>query len=296
MTLVVIGECMGELSLEGGQAAVGYAGDTFNTAIYLARLGLPVAYATAVGKGDPFSDGILALMAREGVRRELVVEVAGRLPGLYAIQRDAHGERSFYYWREHAPARELMTLADLNLLQRAMAGARLVYVSAITLAILGAAGRAALLPLLKAAPAVAFDTNYRARLWPDADVARAAIEAVAGLSRYVSASVSDIEAFGGSPEASARAWADAGAEVVLRGEDRAIDVLGAAAPERFEAEAPVRVVDTTGAGDSFNAAYLATRLADGAPAAAVAAGRRLAGVVVQHRGAVIPREAMPPEA
>ena len=47
MTLVVIGECMGELSLEGGQAAVGYAGDTFNTAIYLARLGLPVAYATA---------------------------------------------------------------------------------------------------------------------------------------------------------------------------------------------------------------------------------------------------------
>src|SRR5436190_24138566 len=105
MTLVVIGECMGELSLEGGQAAVGYAGDTFNTAIYLARLGLPVAYATAVGKGDPFSEGILALMAREGVRRELVVEVAGRLTGLYAIQRDARGERSFHYGREHRTVR-----------------------------------------------------------------------------------------------------------------------------------------------------------------------------------------------
>src|SRR6185295_10384927 len=105
MSVLVIGECMGELSLDGEQAAVGYAGDTFNTAVYLSRLGVSVAYATAIGKGDPFSEGILGLMAREGVRRELVIEAEGRLPGLYAIRRDARGERSFYYWRETAPAR-----------------------------------------------------------------------------------------------------------------------------------------------------------------------------------------------
>src|SRR5207248_2918319 len=103
----------------------------------------------AVGKGDPFSAGIVARMDEERVARDLVVRAAGRLPGLYAIQRDAHGERSFFYWRESAPARDYLQLADLTALGRAMDGARLVYLSAITLAILGEDGRAALLPLLQ---------------------------------------------------------------------------------------------------------------------------------------------------
>lgn len=90
--VIALGECMVELSLGGPTAAaVGYAGDTFNTAVYLSRLGLATAYATAVGAGDPFSAGILDLMAAEGISRELVVEAPGRVPGLYAIQRDATG-------------------------------------------------------------------------------------------------------------------------------------------------------------------------------------------------------------
>src|SRR4051812_23965199 len=132
---VVIGECMVEVSLErGGQAVVGYAGDTFNTAVYLSRLGVGTAYGTAVRQGDPFSAGILDLMAQEGIARDLVVEAPGRLPGLYAIERDLHGERRFFYWRDQAPAREYMALADGEALQRALGAAELVYVSAITLA------------------------------------------------------------------------------------------------------------------------------------------------------------------
>lgn len=291
---VVIGECMVELGLEGpGRAAIAYAGDTFNTAVYLSRLGVPAAYASAVGKGDPFSAGILARMDAEAVDRSLMVEAEGRLPGLYAIQRDAAGERSFYYWREAAPAREYLALADLEALGKAMDGARLVYLSAITLAILGEAGRAALLPLLQAAreagAAVALDTNYRPRLWPDARTASRVVETVAPLCAYVSAGVEELAAFG----ASAEPWVAAGAEVVLRAEDRSIEVLTHAGRERFAAPEPIAVVDTTGAGDSFNAAYLAARLRGETPAQAVAAGRRLAGVVVQHRGAIIPAEAMP---
>lgn len=291
---VVIGECMVELGLEGpGRAAIAYAGDTFNTAVYLSRLGVACAYASAVGKGDPFSAGILARMDAEVVDRSLMVEAEGRLPGLYAIQRDAAGERSFFYWRENAPARDYLDLADLKALGKAMDGARLVYLSAITLAILGEAGRAALLPLLQAAreagAAVALDTNYRPRLWPDARTASQVVETVAPLCAYVSAGVEELAAFG----ASAEPWAAAGAEVVLRAEDRSIEVLTHAGRERFAAPGPIAVVDTTGAGDSFNAAYLAARLRGETPAQAVAAGRRLAGVVVQHRGAIIPAGAMP---
>jgi 2-dehydro-3-deoxygluconokinase len=53
------------------------------------------------------------------------------------------------------------------------------------------------------------------------------------------------------------------------------------------------VVDTTAAGDSFAAAYLAARLAGVDSTAAARAGHQLARTVVQHPGAIIPRAAMP---
>ncbi|MDB5474848.1 MAG: kdgK [Phenylobacterium sp.] len=295
---VVIGECMVELALEGGRrAAIGYAGDTFNTAVYLSRLGVGAAYGAAVGRGDPFSAGILALMAEEGVARDLVVEAEGRLPGLYAIQRDAAGERSFFYWRGEAPARDYLALVDQAALARAMAGAKLVYVSAITLAIVGEAGRAALRPLLIAAveagAGLALDTNYRAQLWPGPEAARAAIEDLAPHCRWISAAADDLRGLGADPDEAAPRWAAAGAEVVLRRESRQIQVRAAGGPQTFPPEPPIAVVDTTGAGDAFNAGYLAARLAGAGVADAVAAGRRLAGAVVQHVGAIIPRGAMP---
>ena len=297
--VIALGECMVELSLGGpAVAAVGYAGDTFNTAVYLSRLGLPTAYATAIGAGDPFSAGILELMAAEGISRELVVESQGRVPGLYAIQRDAAGERSFFYWRGEAPARDYLQLVDLPKLEAALGGADLVYLSAISLAVIGVAGRAALLPMLTKAAASgvagAFDTNYRPRLWPRAAAGRAAIGAVLSLCRYLSLSTADVEAFhGGSAATIAKESADRGCEVVLRDEDRTINVYADGAVAVFPAEPVERAVDTTGAGDSFNAGYLAARLGGASVAEAVAKARALAAVVVRHPGAIIPADQMP---
>src|SRR5207244_10543509 len=94
-----------------GRYSLAYGGDTFNTAVYLARAGVPVAYATALGD-DPYSDGLLAFANAEGVQRDLVVRVPSRMPGLYLIETDAQGERRFYYWRDTSPARDLFELPE----------------------------------------------------------------------------------------------------------------------------------------------------------------------------------------
>jgi 2-dehydro-3-deoxygluconokinase len=295
--IVALGECMVELSLATGAAArVGYAGDTFNTAIYLRRIGRAVSYATALGTDDPFSRAMLDLMAAERVDASLVARAPDRIPGVYAIEHEPNGERRFFYWRDQAPVRDFFALADLAALREACRTAEMIYLSGITLAVVGEAGRAAIAGLLADAAGVpvAFDPNYRPRLWPNVEAARAAIETIVPRCRWISTSEPDVGTLYDDPVAvtSAR-WAGLGAEVVARYEDRRATVIGAGPPIVLDAPPPVQAVDTTGAGDSFNAGYLAARLAGSDPVTAVEAGRRLSAVVVQHVGAIIPARAMP---
>src|SRR5205085_8043951 len=107
--VVAVGEAIIELTRQDGRLALDCGGDTFNTAIYLARAGLDVAYATALGD-DPYSETIVAMAKSEGIKTDLMLRVPGRLPGLYMIETDAKGERRFRYWRGEAPARELFEL------------------------------------------------------------------------------------------------------------------------------------------------------------------------------------------
>src|SRR5882757_2295613 len=131
-----IGECMIELrQATDGRLSRGYGGDTLNTAVYMARLGTPVDYVTALGD-DPISDEMAAGWASEQVGTKWVMRLAGKLPGLYMIETDAAGERRFYHWRESSAVRSLLSLPQTDDILEALAGYGLVYLSAITLSLL----------------------------------------------------------------------------------------------------------------------------------------------------------------
>src|ERR1700684_3090111 len=146
-----IGECMIELKqAERGLYSRGYGGDTLNTAVYLARLGVGVDYITALGD-DPMSDEMIAGWAGEGVGTSRVARLKGKLPGIYLIKTDDAGERRFFHWRESAAARCLMDLPETDGILASLASYDLVYFSAITLSLYGASGRGRLFPALRSA-------------------------------------------------------------------------------------------------------------------------------------------------
>src|SRR6266700_6666440 len=124
--VIAVGEVMIELTRgPDGRYGLAFGGDTFNTAVYLARAGIDVAYATALGD-DPYSDALLALAAAEGVHTELIVRVPDRTAGLYLVETNANGERSFCYWRDHAPARDLFELPQWGVIAERLLACRLI--------------------------------------------------------------------------------------------------------------------------------------------------------------------------
>jgi 2-dehydro-3-deoxygluconokinase len=293
--------CVGEVLIElargaDGRFALSCGGDTFNTAVYLARAGVDVAFATAMGD-DPYSESIAALAAAEGVLGHLMLRVPGRLPGMCLVENGPAGERSFRYWREGAPMRDLFELADWMRIAESLMAARLIYFSGITLSLFSNNGLGRFLAVIEVArqqgAKVAFDGNFRPRGWKG-DLARTRTVFIETLKRVdIALPTFDDEAVlwgDPSPEATvARLQAFGIGEIVIKNGPNSALVAAAGAQEFVPVPEVVVPVDSTAAGDGFNAGYLAARLAGRNPAQAASDAHRLAGDVIRHHGALVPR-------
>jgi 2-dehydro-3-deoxygluconokinase len=292
-----IGECMVEFAREpDGRYGRRFGGDTLNTAIYAARSGVNTGYAMALGN-DPYSSSIRALCKTEGVDDATILTVKGRMPGLYLIETDDHGERSFFYWRERAPARELFELPGHERVVAAMKAAKIIYFSGITLSLYSPAGLATFHAALTEARAggtrIAFDGNFRPSGWGgDAANARPVFARFLALVDIALPSFDDEVALwdDSSPQATLKRLAGYGiGEIALKNGPQGALLANAAGETAVPVPEWIEPVDTTAAGDSFGGAYLAARLKDEAPEAAALAGHRMAGHVIRYRGAVVPR-------
>lgn len=294
--IVSIGECMVELAPSSVEESyqIGFAGDTMNTAWYLRQLlgeDHQIDYLSAVGQ-DAISDQMLAFLENARIGINPVLRLPELTVGLYMIQLQ-DGERSFSYWRGQSAARNLAS--DAAHIERALNGAQIAFFSGITLAILSEADRARLLETLSnyrdGGGTVVFDPNLRPGLWETPEVMTASIMAAAQVSDTVLPSHEDEATWFGDadPEATLARYIEVGVQtVVVKNGPGEILISENGNISRVSPVAARKVVDTTAAGDSFNAGFLAAQLAGKPIDQAVADAAALAARVIQSRGALMP--------
>ena len=301
-SIALFGECMIELrEMPDGRLTRGYGGDVLNTAVYLSRLlkkKAEIRFSTIMGD-DPFSTEMIAAWKEEGLVCDAIGRKKSSNVGLYLIQTDETGERSFHYWRNHAPARQMMDPYWTQILEKAFASSW-IYLSGITLAIMEDAGRERLIANLESARkqgvTIAFDGNFRPSLWPDRRSALAWHKRLWKLSSVALASAEDeADVFGdNSSEATLKRLCDYDIpEIVVKCGENPLLLAGSKRSESIAVPPVNDIIDTTAAGDSFNAGYISARIRGRPPTDAARLGAKLAARVIQHPGAVIPLSAMP---
>ena len=296
MRVVSVGEVMIELVRGAdGRFVLGYAGDTFHAAIYLARSGANVAFATALGN-DRYSDEAVKAAAAEGIATDLVLRVGDRVPGISLVEPNGTDSRQIETWREGTPARQMFELPGWDRIAEQLVAAELVYFSGVTLALYSNVGLGRMLAALEfgreRGTKIAFDSNWRFANWRGDDQRARAV-----FSEALKRSDLALPSF----EDEARLWGDASPKATVERLTtfgvREIVVKNGAEPALVHAdgcslEVPVperlKTVDARAAGDAFNAGYIAARLRKESPETAVLAAHRLAAEVLRNPGAIVP--------
>ena len=299
-----IGECMIERRLDAPHDAFpAFSGDTLNTLTYMARLldgdMAELFYITALG-ADADSAAMLAAWEGEGINTGFVRRLRDKLPGNYTISTGPGGERRFDYDRDKSAARELFRDDFAANLQSSLKGFHVLYLSGISFAVLSPEYREGLLDLLKSlrrtGVIIVYDPNYRTVLWRSAGEAREWAGRIYCETDVALPGFDDEKALFNdvTPEYTCARLAARGiTEIIVKNGSSPCTVATGQDIVRFPVTALEQVVDTTAAGDSFNAGYISARLCGSDIAASVRTGQSLAGMVIQYPGAIIPRDATP---
>ncbi|WP_435234322.1 sugar kinase [Psychromonas sp. PT13] len=300
LNIAVIGECMVELQKNGDGLKRTFGGDTLNTALYLSRLtrshGINTSYVTALGN-DPFSMEMLSKWQEDGIDTSLIPQLDNKQPGLYYIETDDTGERSFFYWRNDSAAKYIFDQPESPALIEKLLTFDAIYLSGITLAILTDNGRSVLFDFLeKFQGKVFFDNNYRPKLWASQ---QQAIDCYLKVLSYTDTALltfdDDQDLYGDTDvKQCIERTSNAGVkEIIIKCGSQDCLVVENDKVTTVSALVIKNVVDTTAAGDSFSAGFLAKRFCGGTAQEAAFSGHSLAGTVIQYAGAIIPLDAMP---
>ncbi|EWH11530.1 ketodeoxygluconokinase [Catenovulum agarivorans DS-2] len=291
---VAFGECMIELSSREGSLHQGFGGDVFNTCVYLKRTFkyIDSGLLTAVGQ-DLQSEQMVATFAREQLNIQNVLRHPQLIPGLYWIHNDEVGEKIFNYWRDNSAAKRTIELVNASNIQ-SLGSADIFFFSGISLAILPKEDQAKFFDLLnqlkKQGVKIAFDPNYRPKLWANPQDAKDLFHQCFLLSDILLPGVEDFSLLYGIEDEQGvlefLAVYDI-KELVLKNGAKHVTVQYKNKQTVVTITPVTNVVDTTSAGDSFNGVYFGARLNGYDIETSVKMASRIAGEVVQHKGAIV---------
>ena len=295
MNIICAGECMLELSFLNRNHQPKYSGDAINFGIYLKRISplSNVRFFSSVGY-DRLSNDMIAYLKRESIDTQLVFRTRNKTVGLYMIDTDSMGERTFNYWRSDSAAKRLITSSDKEVLKQALRKANYFYFSGITLAILNKQSKSKLLAMAENIRAegknVIFDPNFRPTLWRNQNEAKAFTQKAYSIANIILSSSNDEKALfdlSSTEEIKKHLASYPASEIVLTSGQDNILILYQDNWTEVKPQKAKEVVDTTSAGDAFNAGYLAARDSGLPPVEAVRQGSSLAAKVVASEGAII---------
>lgn len=296
--IAVIGECMVEFSKnKEGLYQQTFGGDSFNFAVYLKRSlkESKVEYITVLGEDD-LSLEMLDFFHKQKLNTTYVDKVKDKSPGLYIIN-TKKGERTFSYWRGESSARRLFLTSSLEKLQKDLLKYDLIYLSAISLAIMRKQGRDNLFKILKKARSlgvkVAFDSNYRPRLYDNQVEARKIyMKAINYCDIFLPSLDDEIELWGytNAKEVIQKARSFGINEIIITCGKEDIVYSSNGTIGSIKTKILKKIVDSTSAGDSFNAKYLASRLKGKRIDKSIKEANKLASKVIMYQGAIMPKE------
>lgn len=301
-TIACIGECMVEMCKKSDvQYEMAFAGDTANTAIYLSRLlnssHSSVDYVTALGN-DPYSTQIYNFLNSENVCTNQIRRLDGEMPGIYFIETDNEGERSFYYYRSAAAAKKMFEGNSGEILLSNLSNYEWLYLSGISLSILDTNSLSKLIMALKKArdkgTKIVFDGNFRPAGWDSVKVAHRVFSQLLSVSYVALMTFADEKAVFGdtSPKTTVDRLRSHGVEEgAIKLGDKGCLVFDHLGEEFLPISSKITMpVDTTAAGDSFNAGFLFSRMTGASIVEAGQYGNKLAGKVIQFQGAIVPKK------
>jgi fructokinase len=287
---------------EDGEAAFAPypGGSVFNTAIALARLETPVSFFTGLSD-DLFGDRLAKVLTANGVDQSLIARAAR--PTTLAFVTLTGGNASYTFYDENTAGR-MVSEADLpevpDTCEAAFFGGISLAVEPCAEAYVALADR-----MSRAGRLIMLDPNIRPGFIVDEDRYRARMERLLSLADVVKVSDEDLAWLMGDGDTGVLAEA-----MRARGPALVLVTQGAEGVTAHGGGDPVHhptpkaeVVDTVGAGDTFNAGFLAglsdggclsadavrAGLSDAALRAALDLGVRAAAVTVSRAGANPPR-------
>ncbi|QIV94550.1 sugar kinase [Allofrancisella frigidaquae] len=298
--LLAIGECMLELSGKiqlGSHAKLNFGGDVLNTALYYSRLGGEVSFFTALGDDD-FSSQMISQWQSENIDTSTVLRLKNTVPGLYAIQTDDFGERSFYYWREQAPIKQLFQHVTKDQLNSYINNYQYLYFSGISLSRWDESQLEIFISWLKefknadSNKQIIFDLNYRPKCWQSKDQAKIYLKKILKYITIVITTFEDEQLLFDDTDYQQTLvrYNKAGIETIVIKRGVKSTVVLAKSEIILVNTDMVKPIDTTAAGDSFNAAFLAGLDHNIGIQNSVKFAQSFAAEIIQHHGAIIDKK------